>query len=298
MASENIKTCPLCGGENFELYLTAKDHTVSKEVFELKKCANCNFIVTSPRPDSKSIGEYYASEDYISHSGKSTTVFDKIYLAARNLTLTWKHQLIKEYFQKPAHILDYGCGTGEFLSHMKNKGWKVSAVEPNKTARDKANLLVGNKVSQDLLSVKDHSIEVITLWHVLEHIHDLNSTILKLKSLLTSGGVIILAVPNPNSRDSVYYKNNWAGYDVPRHLWHFTQDTMAMLLKKNGLKLIAIKPMKLDSYYVSLLSEGYKNAGQSKITSAVKALVRGFISNTSARKSKEYSSLIYIAKPA
>jgi len=296
MAIERITICPLCGGEDFELYSIAKDYTVTKEEFELKKCIRCKFIVTSPRPDSESIAKYYTSENYISHSGTSKTLFDKIYLAARNLTLTWKHKLIKEYFPKPAHLLDYGSGTGEFLNHMKNKGWNVLGLEPNKTARDKANLLVGNIVSQDLVNLNDNSIQVITLWHVLEHIHDLDSTILKLKRLLTPNGIIILALPNPNSRDSQFYKGKWAGYDVPRHLWHFTQETMTMLLNKNGLKLVAIKPMKLDSYYVSLLSEEYKNPGQSKLITAVKALLNGFVSNLSARKTKEYSSLIYIAK--
>jgi 2-polyprenyl-3-methyl-5-hydroxy-6-metoxy-1,4-benzoquinol methylase len=297
MASENITTCPICDHENFKFYNKAEDYTITGETFELKQCTHCNFIITSPRPDKDSIGKYYESKNYISHSGKSTTLFDKVYLNARNITLSWKHQLIKKYFSKPTYILDYGCGTGEFLNHMKNNGWNIAGVEPTDTARQKANQLLGNKVSKDLETFKANSVKLITLWHVLEHIHDLNNTILKLKSLLTQDGLIIIAVPNPKSHDSQHYKNKWAGYDVPRHLWHFTQDTINALLKKNGLEVLEIKPMKLDSFYVSLLSEGYQNPNQPKLISGIKAFIEGLVSNFSAKKSREYSSLIYIAKP-
>lgn len=296
MTTENITSCPVCDQRNFSYYLTTKDYTVTKEEFELIKCSNCNLIITCPRPAPETIGKYYASENYISHSGKSQTLFDKIYLTVRKFTLRWKYQLIKDYFPRPANLLDFGSGTGEFLHYMKGNSWNVFGIEPNDTAREKANHLLGNKVSQDLLFLKNNSIEVITLWHVLEHIHDLNNTIQKLKHLLTPDGLIIIAVPNPQSHDTAHYDNAWAGYDVPRHLWHFSQKTMELLFKKNGLELVDIRPMKLDSFYISLLSEGYKNPVQSKILTGIKALLEGFISNLSAIRSKEYSSLIYIVK--
>lgn len=297
MASEIITTCPICDHEKFTFYTSAKDYTITGEVFELRQCTHCNFIMTSPRPDKESIGKYYASENYISHSGKSKTLFDKIYLSSRNITLNWKLQLIKEYVHNTESVLDYGCGTGEFLNYMKKNGWSASGVEPAENARQKANQLVDNKVSKDLEAFKPGSVKLITLWHVLEHIHDLNNTIQNLKSLLTSDGLIIIAVPNPKSHDSLYYKNKWAAYDVPRHLWHFTKETMNALLKKNGLKVLEVKPMKLDSFYVSLLSEGYQNPNQPKVISGIKALIEGLVSNFSAKKNREYSSLIYIAKP-
>lgn len=297
MASESTTICPICDQENLNSFITAKDYTITGEEFELKQCANCHFIITSPRPDKDSIGKYYASENYISHSGKSKTLFDKIYLTARNITLNWKYQLISKSFPQPASILDYGCGTGEFLNYMKNKGWTVYGVEPAETARQKANKLLNGNVSEKLETIEYNSVRLITLWHVLEHIHDLNSTLQTLKNLLTSDGLLIVAVPNPNSHDSKHYKDKWAGYDVPRHLWHFSQDTMTSLLKKNGLNLIETKPMKLDSYYVSLLSEAYKNPNQSKLLTSIKAFIEGLRSNISAKKTKEYSSHIYIAKP-
>lgn len=297
MNTEILTTCPICENENFEFYLKAKDHTVTQEEFELRKCKRCHFIVTSPRPTEVSIGKYYASDNYISHSGKSNSLFDKIYLAARGITLKWKSDFINHYTSKPGTILDFGCGTGDFLDHLKNNGYQVMGVEPNKSAREKANLKLQGKVLENLNAVKNNSVDIITLWHVLEHVHTLNETLQNLKKILNEKGYILIAVPNPASHDSGKYCDHWAAYDVPRHLWHFTQETMGALLHRNGLKLVAVKPMKLDSYYVSLLSEQYQNPSQSKIIIAIKAFMEGLTSNLLARKNKEYSSLIYIVRP-
>lgn len=298
MSNETITTCPVCDHGNFSNYLTTKDYTVTQETFNLVKCSSCNFIFTNPRPKAESIGKFYSSDNYISHSGKSKTILDKVYLVARNITMRWKYKLITQYFATSSSILDYGCGTGEFLNYIKNKGWTVEGLEPNNKARQKANSLLNNKVYQNLKEVNNNQFRVITLWHVLEHIHDLNQTIQNLKKILSSDGVLIIAVPNPNSHDSQHYNNKWAGYDVPRHLWHFSQETMKSLLHKNGLKVVDIKPMKLDAYYVSLLSERYKNPNQFKLVSGFKAFMEGVLSNLYARKNKEHSSLIYIARHA
>ncbi len=295
MEHESFSICPVCDQQDLRAFISAKDHTVTHEEFKIQQCARCGFMATNPRPSVQSIGEYYLSENYISHSGKSKTIFDKIYLAVRKLTLKWKYDLITEHISKPARVLDFGCGTGEFLHTFKANNWNVTGVEPSLLARQKANHLLGNKVLKELPDDKD-VYDAITLWHVLEHIHLLNPTIQKIKNCLSPSGIIFIAVPNPESHDCKHYKEYWAGYDVPRHLWHFTRETMTALLKKNGLKIINIKPMKLDSYYVSLLSEGYKNPGRSKLLLALNAIKEGFASNRSAQKTKEYSSLIYIAK--
>jgi ubiquinone/menaquinone biosynthesis C-methylase UbiE len=298
MALENITICPICDQHLFSPYLTAKDYTITGEEFSLVQCTHCNFIITSPRPDKEAIAPYYASDKYISHSGKSKTLFDKIYLLARSITLKWKHNLIKQYSPQPGTILDFGCGTGDFLNYQKNKGWNIIGLEPNDSARQKANNLLINKVSKDLNSIANKSLTIITLWHVLEHIHDLNKTISELKPLLTTDGFMIIAVPNHNSHDCKKYGKHWAAYDVPRHLWHFTKETMNSLLTRNGLQIVEVKPMKLDSYYVSLLSETYKNPNQKKPITSFKAFCEGLISNLSARKNNEYSSLIYIVRIA
>jgi 2-polyprenyl-3-methyl-5-hydroxy-6-metoxy-1,4-benzoquinol methylase len=293
---EIVSTCPVCGQTYFVPHLTAKDHTITNEEFQLVKCSACHLILTSPQPSEKNIGGYYISENYISHSGKSETLFDKIYLLARRYTLGWKYELIKKYIQQDSTLLDYGCGTGEFLQFIKGKNLNGVGVEPSKIARDKANQKLEGKVQESLQDIKENSVKIITLWHVLEHVHNLNETINHLKSLLTEDGYILIAVPNPNSHDSKKYKNKWAGYDVPRHLWHFTKESMSLLLKRNGLKIVSIEPMKLDSFYVSLLSEQYKHPNQSKLLTGINAFIEGLISNFSARKNSEYSSLIYIVK--
>ncbi len=132
------------------------------------------------------------------------------------------------------------------------------------------------------------------MWHVLEHVHDLNETLAKLRSLLTNNGTVFIAVPNHESYDAQLYKNYWAGYDLPRHLWHFSKENIKTLLTRHNLKLQAIVPMRFDAYYVSLLSEGYKNPAKSSLIKSASAFTRGLISNLKAGKDN-HSSLIYIA---
>ncbi len=294
MTLESILTCPICDSTSFQQLLTARDYTVSQKDFHLQQCNTCNFVVTSPRPDQSSISEFYKSEKYISHSGGRKTLMDKIYVQARSTTLKWKHELIS-HFKSGGKILDYGCGTGEFLRFMQAKNWKVSGVEPSETAREKATEITKTKIFSDLKSTKD-KFDIITLWHVLEHVHNLNEKIDELINHLKEGGIIFIAVPNRESVDAKKYGSQWAGYDVPRHLWHFSQSNMKQLLSKHNLSLVKTEPMKLDSYYVSMLSENYKNPNTLSLISMVKAFFSGLRSNYQASKTGSYSSLIYIAK--
>ncbi len=297
MNSEQILSCPICENENFTLFLRTKDYTVTQDEFELRKCTHCNFIVTSPRPTENNIEKYYDSENYISHAESSKTLFDKIYFIARSVSLKWKFNIINLYLNGSGAVLDFGCGTGDFLNFIKEKSSiKVLGVEPNHAARIIANHKLHGRVFQNLQSLKDKSLDAITLWHVLEHVHQLNDTLQNLKRLLSNNGHLIIAVPNHQSHDSLKYKDAWAAYDVPRHLWHFNQKTMKALLHRNGFRIISIKPMKLDSFYVSLLSESYKKPYQLKVLTGAKAFLEGCRSNLYAMKDNQYSSLIYIAK--
>jgi 2-polyprenyl-3-methyl-5-hydroxy-6-metoxy-1,4-benzoquinol methylase len=295
MALESVSICPICSSSSFTKFLSAKDHTTTGEQFEIVRCTQCNFTLTNPRPDINSIGKYYQSEKYISHTGGSKSLLDKVYIFARTITLGWKLKLINKY-KSTGSILDYGCGTGEFLHHLKNNGWTINGVEPSDGARNKATNLLQNPIHSSIEKIERSQFDVITLWHVLEHIHDLNEKLVSIKSLLKQDGIIFIAVPNHEAPDAQKYGTNWAGYDVPRHLWHFSKDSMKKLFDKTGLELIGIHPMKLDAYYVSLLSEGYKHPNQSKIANAFKALVTGLRSNLDAAKDRNHSSLIYIAK--
>lgn len=295
MNLEYLTLCPVCNGNSFQDFIKARDYTTTQEEFQIQRCSTCNFLFTNPRPDADSIGKYYSSENYISHSGKSN-VFGNIYRLARNYTLRTKYNLISELKPTKGKILDYGCGTGEFLNFFKQRNWEAIGLEPNKLAREKASTLLHQTVSANISDINETNFDIITLWHVLEHVHNLNETLDVLKSKLHKEGFMFIAVPNPNSADCTKYKCDWAAYDVPRHLWHFSRETMSTLLRKHGLKIADTKPMKLDAYYVALLSEGYKHSKRNKLINALMAIDAGLQSNSKAAKTGEYSSLIYIVK--
>jgi 2-polyprenyl-3-methyl-5-hydroxy-6-metoxy-1,4-benzoquinol methylase len=291
---EKLSECPVCSASNLRNHMVVKDHSVSKESFNIMVCDNCNFHFTNPRPSEDEIGKYYDSEEYISHTDQANSPINLLYKIARQYALRSKKKLINSVAKdKKGRILDYGCGTGYFLETMKSDDWKTYGIEPNDKARAIATQKVKVKRSIDELDLKNKKFDIITLWHVLEHIHDLNSTIKSLKTILKEKGKIIIAVPNIESYEESIFGEEWAAYDVPRHLYHFSQETMKTLMLKHGLKIKKTYPMKLDAYYISLLSNKYKFAKNKFINS----FITGYKSNTYASKNKNnYSSLIYIIK--
>ncbi|MDX1629709.1 MAG: class I SAM-dependent methyltransferase [Fulvivirga sp.] len=290
---ERLETCPLCDSGHFTNYLICKDHSVSQEQFAIVQCTNCSFLFTNPRPASDQLSQYYDSKEYISHQDKGNTPINFIYRLTRKFTLKRKVKLIGNVSKKK-NLLDIGCGTGHFLDAAKSANWQVTGIEPNDTARKQA-IQKGIPVFDQLESLKkDNKYHCITLWHVLEHIPDINKSLQLISKHMPPSGTLIVAVPNADSYDAGHYKDKWAAYDVPRHLYHFTPATMKALMKKHGLKVKAIKPMKLDAYYVSLLSEKYLKPG---IFNYLKAIVTGWKSNKYANKNNNnYSSLIFIIK--
>jgi 2-polyprenyl-3-methyl-5-hydroxy-6-metoxy-1,4-benzoquinol methylase len=287
--------CPICKGQTLQDVADCIDYTVSHETFHVKRCANCELAITTPRPELNELSNYYKSEEYISHSGKTSGGIGGLYKIARTYALSWKKRIITK-FNTGNTALDFGCGTGDFLHTLQKQGWKVEGIEPSDLARIKAAELNKQLIHSDINEIENKTFDVITAWHVIEHVPDLRATILKLKSLLKKNGTIFIAVPNYQSHDSSVYKNFWAGYDVPRHLWHFSKKSMTLLLQSHGFQLQEIIPMKLDSYYISLLSEKYKNQNRLTLTGLVKAFSNGFISNLKAGNQTNHSSLIYIAK--
>ncbi len=207
--------------------MVVTDNAISKESFVIVQCENCSFKFTNPRPDEASIGRYYASEEYISHSNTSSGITNKAYQVVRSITLRQKVALINKFVPQKGRILDYGCGTGHFLEACAKNGWQVAGFEPNEVARKQANELTHDKVEgSDITKFEPESFDMITLWHVLEHIHQLSDTTKKILALLKPQGFILIAVPNADSLDAQKYKESWAAYDVPRHLYHFNQPTM------------------------------------------------------------------------
>ncbi|MDG2195059.1 MAG: class I SAM-dependent methyltransferase [Polaribacter sp.] len=266
-----------------------KDHTVSQETFEILKNEAYQLLVTSPVP--LELEKYYKSEDYISHTNSKKGLLDNIYQNVRKYTVRKKRQLIDSFQTTEKNLLDVGAGTGDFLNTCKTNGWNVSGIEPNKDARKNA-LKKGIRLEVDLFSLQPNSFDVITLWHVLEHVARLDEYIEQLKKVLKPDGVLFIAVPNYKSFDAAYYKEHWAAFDVPRHLWHFSQFSIQKLFNEVEMKVVKTKPMKFDSYYVSLLSEKHKSG----FMNPFKAFYIGFRSNLKARRTSEYSSLIYVIK--
>ena len=273
--------------------LKVTDHSVSKESFELVKDFEYGFLVTTPLPDSSELAKYYETEEYISHTDTKRNLFEKVYHVVREYAIKKKVVLINTE-QEKGSLLDIGCGTGDFISAAKKNGWSVMGIEPNEEARAKANSKTDNTVfdTSKLESLSADSFDVITLWHVLEHLPNLEEQVHLFKKLLKPNGTLIIAVPNHNSFDANYYNEFWAAWDVPRHLWHFSQTSIKNLFGKFQIELNKTIPMKFDSFYVSLLSEKYKTGKKNPF----KAFWIGFRSNLKAKHTSEYSSLIYVFK--
>ena len=255
-----LQQCLVCGSSHFEPFFTCKDYTVSQETFNVVSCKECGFKFTNPRPENSVLGNYYKAESYVSHTNSKKGIVNKLYHAVRNYTLKSKIKMVSGFVSRGT-ILDYGCGTGMFLSAIKNAGWETYGMEPDNDAKKMASEN-GNNVFSDkesvVSSIGDKTFNAITLWHVLEHVTDMPETLAFFKHKLNKEGVLIIAVPNHVSYDAQYYKEHWAAYDVPRHLHHFELKSMKALVEQAGFKLQETKPMKFDSFYVSMLSEKYK----------------------------------------
>ncbi|CAC9972648.1 class I SAM-dependent methyltransferase [Flavobacterium panici] len=276
---------------NKKHFLTVKDHSVSKEIFDLYYDENLDMLITSPQPDLENLGRYYESEDYISHTDNKRSVFEKAYHFVKSIALKNKLNLINSEQSQKGKILDIGAGTGDFLLTAKNDGWNVIGVEPSERAKNIAKQK-GISFVEEISELKNNSFDVITMWHVLEHVPNLELQIQELKRLLKPTGTLIVAVPNFKSFDAEHYGEFWAAFDVPIHFWHFSKKAIKSLFEKVDMKLEKVLPMKFDSFYVSLLSEKYKTGKMNFI----KAFFIGLKSNLKASSTKEYSSHIYVLK--
>ncbi|EZH75188.1 methyltransferase [Aquimarina atlantica] len=277
--------------KTLDFFIECKDYTVSGEKFQLLYDKEYDMLVTSPKPDENELGKYYESEDYISHTDAKRSLFEKLYHLVKTYSLNKKVKLISTLNQQPGALLDIGAGTGDFLNVAKNKGWMIEGVEPNNQAKELAKQKRID-LKPETVNLNSKSFDVITMWHVLEHIPDLQLQIKELKRLLKPNGFVIIAVPNFKSYDAKWYNSFWAAYDVPRHLWHFSKTSIQKIFEKENLKLKKVLPMKFDSFYVSLLSEKYKSGKMNFLN----AFWVGLRSNLKAKRSGEYSSHIYVLK--
>lgn len=288
---EELAACPVCGHAEFSPWLSTKDFSISQEEFQIVACKQCGFKFTNPRPTEDAIGKYYESSNYISHHDESRGMVALLYKWVReHITLKQKRKWIERTLSHKGRLLDVGCGTGHFLLHMQRHGWEVSGVEPSAAA--------SQKVKEAGIQIYEHinclpgtqKFDAISMWHVLEHVHQLEDYLQHLKNLLTTNGYLFISVPNLASYDARHYGRYWAALDVPRHLYHFTPAHMKQLLEKVGLHLHQTIGMPLDAYYISLLSSEYRS-GKKKW---MEAIYRGSLSNWHATKTKNFSSMVYI----
>lgn len=287
-------SCPVCSSAGIHPLLTVKDHSVSGESFVIWVCEKCSLRFTQDAPDETAISQYYKSEAYISHTNTSKGFVNQMYLAIRKFTLRLKYNIVKKYTGlATGNLLDVGAGTGAFLKQMHENGWQVTGIEPDAGARNVAHQTFGLNLQpyEVLKNLPSKTFDAVTLWHVLEHVHDLHGYMDILKSLLKPGGKLFIAVPNYQSADAAIYRLAWAAYDVPRHLYHFSPQSIQALMQRHGLKIVARKPMWFDAFYISLLSSKYKN-GKTAWIGAVSSGLRSNI--TAALNNKKSSSLIYV----
>lgn len=290
---EQIKTytnCPVCEGALLSEFMTLPDHMITKEIFTIVNCNSCGFHFTNPVPSEEVIGNYYKSENYISHSSSKSGLINKSYNVVRNITLKRKVNLVSR-LAKGNNLLDIGSGTGHFLNASKNAGFQVQGLEPDLDAKRFAKQEFGLFL-QDLSEIQTmatDSKDVITMWHVLEHVYHLKRDLTEFVRVLKQDGVFIVAVPNMSSWDAKHYGSVWAAFDVPRHLYHFQENTIRNLFSQFDMECVEVLPMKFDAFYVSMLSEKYKSGN------IVSGVINGLKSNFNA-KSGGFSSQIYVFK--
>lgn len=283
--------CPWCGSEKAQINLWLKDEFLSKEDFHICECLNCGLSYTMPRPNKEKIGEYYKSEEYYSHQENKKGFIPRLYESVKKVNLKHKYNLATQGLNV-GKMLDIGCGVGDFLHTAEEHGWTCTGVEPSEDAKaiaktkTKANIIN----SEDMEKIPDATFDLITMWHVLEHVDDLKWQIEQLHRLTKTKGRIVIAVPNYKSYDAQYYKELWAAYDVPRHLSHFNKNILTKIFKSKNLELVRTDKLIWDAYYISYMSEQYK---QHKFP-LLKGAFRGCISNCKARHTNEWSSMVYI----
>lgn len=280
-------SCPICNGSKFQNFIKVKDRfSLSRiENFQLVKC-NCNFILLNPRPNSDEISNFYNHTDYDPHKKRNLSFYDIIYKLVQKIALKIKFSRIIK-FKKKGELLDIGGGQGEFAIYMQNKGF-------SSTLQDNFSNYKGIlKFYSNIDKLKNKLFDVISMWHVLEHIHDLEKLFISINTILKKNGILVIAVPNHDAIERISFHEKWAPYDAPRHLYHFNLFTLEKLLNKNGFEILKKYSMIQDSFYNILLSINKKS-----IYSIFKGLYVSVITilNMLINGSKNASTIMVICK--
>jgi SAM-dependent methyltransferase len=292
----HYEKCPLCESNNLVPYIICKDHLLSGEDFNLNICNDCHFVLTQDHPDESDIGRYYESDEYISHSDTGKGFSNKIYRLVRTIMLRRKEGIIKNVSGlKKGNLLDIGSGTGHFVHTMKKAGWNVTGIEINEKAREFAISRFGKDFisPEKIVALSDNSFDCVTLWHVLEHFQKPYKYFEEISRILKPEGTIIIALPNNISYDADYYRQFWAAYDVPRHLWHFSPSTFMLFAKKFSFEFSGFFNLPFDVFFISIMSEKYKGSKLpfiSGLLNGIRFKAKSVFSN------EKDSSVIYILR--
>jgi len=292
-----LEKCPICGHSEFEKVYDLDDYKITQETFSLEKCPECTLIFTVDPPLGENIGRYYESDDYLEHSNRKNDLFSKMYSWGRDLMFGYKYGIIKKLGPK-GKILDIGAGSGYYLNFMSKKGYEVQGIEMSERARNHAKSEHGLHIHPDeMFHNRDfkQKFDMISLWHVMEHLYDLNKVMKRFDELLNPNGSLVIALPNYNALEVQTYKKYWNGWDVPRHLWHFSPQSIRKLVGNHGFEITSMHTMPLDPLFNTLLTNKYRK-GNPLVnvlrmgTVGVASLIQGFFNVEKA------SSIIYIIK--
>ena len=292
-----MEKCPICGHNEFEKVYDLDDYKITQETFSLQKCTHCTLIYTVDPPLGDNIGRYYESDDYLEHSNRKNDLFSRMYGWGRDLMFGYKYGILKKLGSEKK-ILDIGAGSGYFLNFMRGKGYSVTGIEMSERARNHAKEVHNLDIHPDEMfhnKAFKEKFDIISLWHVMEHLYDLNQVVKRFDELLNPNGHLVIALPNYNALEVEIYKKYWNGWDVPRHLWHFSPQSLKHLMNNHGFEIERMKMMPLDPLFNTLLTNKYRqgNAVMNVLrmcTVGVMSLISGLFNVEKA------SSIIYVIK--
>ena len=254
---ENVN-CIICENNESVDYLQLTDRlSILPTNYHLVQC-QCSFVYLNPRPKIDNISSYYPSEKYDPHYMSNKSIWIKFYHFVQFFTLRWKYSKIPD-IHRSRNLLDIGAGQGEFASFMSKRGWNVVIQDANIDIIDK-NIPHDYNFVKDLQQINEsESFNVITLWHSLEHIHNIKDLYSQINRLLAPEGVLLIAVPNLQAPEKKSFGVKWAAYDAPRHLYHFHPDSIKRLCMKYDFKIVRKFSLFQDSPYNILLSISNKS---------------------------------------
>ena len=254
--------CPVCHAANSTIFMRVPDRFRPEPgtAYTLVRCVKCSLVYLNPRPVEESSGVFYESSEYTPFvsTGKQRSIMDRVYVAIREMNNRWKRRQIEALQPERGRLLDVGCGTGEFLQAMHAAGWQVRGVERDAKAAAYAveqlqlDVVCG---SLDTVPLAPASFDVVTMWHVLEHLYQPHKALMQVRDVLRPGGLLVIAVPNLLSLDARYYRQNWVAFDAPRHVQHFSPKSLRSLCEMHSFAHLRTRMLPFDPFFNALMSE-------------------------------------------